>query len=287
MEVNDWFHQTLEDISTYGEDRDTRSGKVRSYFCPERFRSDPLWFGKFPLWSVKKNLFKKTLREGLFFLSGSTKVKDMPSDIAKTWWGPWTKDTDDLGRFYSYQLRKKEGYFDQIKYLEESIKTDPYGRRHIVSAFNNADIDKTCLPSCHMSYWQFYCRSNELDMFAVQRSCDIFLGLGHNIAWAAQFLILLANSVGRLPGRLIYQPADTHYYLNHSEAAEKVLAVPKAQRISNPKWLLKPEYKDLSIDEVIYRSMKNCTNSRLGFDPPIMLKDYEPVLKDLELPLSA
>ena len=170
MNIDNWFDELIGEIYYEGENRETRSGKVKSIFAPSKFVSTPLFTGEFPIWSTKKTLFKKPLREGLFFLTGSTLVSDMPEDIRNTWWKPWTENNDDLGKFYGYQLRYKQGHFDQLRWLENEIKTNPFGRRHVISAFNNAEIGETVLPSCHMSLWQFYItKDGIMNMFAYQR----------------------------------------------------------------------------------------------------------------------
>ena len=287
MSIDCWFDEVIREILCKGEDRETRSGKVKSVFNPPQFVSAPLYTGKFPIWSIKKTLFKKPLREGLFFLTGSTLVNDMPTDIRNTWWKPWTENNDDLGKFYGYQLRQKQGYFDQIRWLENEIKTNPFGRRHVISAFNNAEINETVLPSCHMSLWQFYVtKDGVMNMFAYSRSQDLLLGTPHNIVWAAQFLIMFSQSVGYHPGVLTYQMGDTHIYSDHLEQSESILNNLEDLEVF-PEYEVKPEYKGLDIESLILRSEQNCENKNLGFDCPLILKNYYPVLKNLKLPLSA
>lgn len=267
-----------------GVDKETRSGVTRSIFAPEPYVSEPLWMGSFPLWTTKKCMFGKTLREGLFFLTGSTQVSDMPEDIRETWWRPWAEGNTDFGKFYGYQLRNRQGYFDQVGWLENELDRNPDSRRLVISAFNNAEIDSTVLPSCHMTTWQFYVRGNEIDMFAHQRSGDLMLGVPHNIAWAAQFLILLANSTSFMPGRLTYVVGDCHIYKEHFEQARTILD--SYEENLSPRWSMRPEYLGLSIDEVVVRAEKNCMDKRKGFEEPLELAEYRPKLTKMRFHLN-
>lgn len=282
--LDKWFADVIEEIMFRGIDKETRSGVTRSIFAPAPYVSEPLWMGSFPLWTTKKCMFGKTLREGLFFLTGSTRVEDMPKDIRETWWKPWAENSRDFGKFYGYQLRKKNGRFDQVRWLENELEKNPDSRRLVISAFNNEEIEEAALPSCHITTWQFYVRGNELDMFAHQRSGDLMLGIPHNVAWAAQFLILLANSTSFMPGRLTYVVGDCHIYEEHFEQA-KVILDSYEERIS-PRWSLKPEYLGLSIDEVVVRAEQNCLDARKGFDVPIKLEGYKPKLTKMRFHLN-
>lgn len=209
----------------------------------------------FPLLTTKKLPFRVIALEMLWFLSGSTNARDLQKD-GVTIWDEWADpETGELGPVYGAQWRQWAGdpissrhrhRIDQIANVLASLRTDPYGRRHIVSAWNPADIPDMALPPCHMLF-QFYVESDgRLSLFMHQRSADAFLGLPFNIASYALLLSMFARVLGRSPGRFIWSGGDVHLYRNHVEqAALQITRTPRpfptlelAKRTDMDTWML-------------------------------------------------
>lgn len=182
----------------------------------------------FTLVTTKKVPFKLIVAELLWFLSGSTNVKDLQAHGCHIW-DEWASVTGDLGPIYGAQWRKWEGnyfYYDQIKDLERNLKKDPYSRRHILSAWNVDQIDSMALPPCHCLA-QFYVSKGELSCQLYQRSGDLFLGVPFNIASYALLTHLLANAVGLNVGEFIHVIGDAHIYSNHiDQVSEQLIRKP-------------------------------------------------------------
>jgi len=181
----------------------------------------------FPLLTTKFIPFKLVAQELLWFLSGSTNARDLEDQGCNIWkeWGD--PDTREMGPIYGYQWRSWPQRpdrrhcppIDQIAKVLQSLRDDPFGSRHIVSAWNPADIPDMALPPCHCLF-QFHVETdNSLSLQLYQRSADIFLGVPFNIASYALLLRLFAATLGRRPGRLIWTGGDVHLYANHVDQA--------------------------------------------------------------------
>ena len=167
----------------------------------------------FPLLTTKKVHFKSVVAELLWFLSGSTNTKDLDSTI----WDEWADKDGNLGPTYGSQWRTWGGRgLDQIEGLLHSLQHDPDSRRHIVSAWNVADIPDMALPPCHSMFQCYVHPDGRLDLQVYQRSADAFLGVPFNIASYALLIHMLAAQTGLTPGRLIWVGGDCHIYKNHS-----------------------------------------------------------------------
>jgi len=178
----------------------------------------------FPLLTTKKVLFESVVRELIWMLSGSTNVKDLhPCKI----WDAWSNQEGELGPIYGSQWRKLSGYdnitghgdlskfeIDQISSVINSIKNNPDSRRHIVSAWNVAEIDEMALPPCHC-FFQFNVAGEYLDLQLYQRSADLALGVPFNIASYALLLGIIANETNKIPRTFIHTFGDVHIYKNH------------------------------------------------------------------------
>lgn len=199
----------------------------------------------FPCLTTKKLHLRSIIHELLWFLSGDTNIKYL-NDNGVTIWDEWADPkTGDLGHVYGYQWRSwptpDGGHIDQIKQLVESLKNNPDSRRHIVSAWNVADIPNMALPPCH-ALFQFYVADGKLSCQLYQRSADLFLGVPFNIASYALLTLMMAQVVGLEPGEFIHTLGDTHIYLNHLEQVETQLArTPRAL----PTMRINPEVKDI------------------------------------------
>ena len=179
----------------------------------------------FPLLTTKKLHLRSIIHELLWFLAGDTNIKYLHENKV-TIWDEWASPEGDLGPIYGYQWRSwpaPDGrHIDQIAAVVESIRTNPDSRRHIVSAWNVADIDRMALPPCH-ALFQFYVAEGRLSCQLYQRSADVFLGVPFNIASYALLTMMMAQVTGLRPGDFIHTLGDAHIYLNHTEQAAEQL----------------------------------------------------------------
>lgn len=213
------YLDTLRAVRDHGEYRVDRTGTgTAALFAPPAMRFD-LRRG-FPLVTTKHVNFEAVRRELLWFLSGSTNVNDLhPCRI----WDPWADENGELGAVYGSQWRNWGGYsgdlrgYDQISALVRGLREDPYSRRHIVSAWNVAEIDHMALPPCHMMFQCYVSQGTWLDMQMYQRSADMAVGVPFNIASYALLLSILAQDVGLRPRYYAHVLGDAHVYLNHIE----------------------------------------------------------------------
>lgn len=210
----------LERIMEEGVDKSDRTGTgTRSIFGHQmRFN---LADG-FPLLTTKKVHTRSVFGELLWFLRGDTNVKWL-HDNKISIWDEWADENGDLGPIYGYQWRSwptpSGEKIDQIAKVIESIKTNPDSRRHIVSAWNVADVDDMALPPCHTMF-QFYVADGKLSAQLYQRSADVFLGVPFNIASYALLIHLVAQVTGLEPGEFVHTLGDAHIYSNHFDQVE-------------------------------------------------------------------
>ncbi len=179
----------------------------------------------FPLVTTKKLHLKSIVHELLWFLSGSTNIRYLKENGVRIW-DEWADGSGELGPVYGKQWRSwaaPDGrIIDQIAQLIEGLKTNPYSRRHIVSAWNPADVEAMALPPCHCLF-QFHVADGRLSCQLYQRSADIFLGVPFNIASYALLTMMTAQVTGYRPGEFIHTFGDAHLYLNHLEQADEQL----------------------------------------------------------------
>jgi thymidylate synthase len=173
----------------------------------------------FPLLTTKKLHLKSIIYELLWMLKGETNIRYL-DEHGVTIWDEWADEEGDLGPVYGAQWRSWRGVdgevVDQIALAVEGLKGDPDSRRHIVSAWNVAEIDRMALPPCH-TLFQFYVAKGRLSCQLYQRSADIFLGVPFNIASYALLTLMMAQVTGYGPGEFIHTFGDAHIYLNHLE----------------------------------------------------------------------
>lgn len=184
------------------------------------------------------------------------------------YWKPKAKFEGDLGRPYGVQYRNwngsthirtftptppYDGYMkpstslvnekvDQINNLIEGIKKDPFGRRHIVSAWNPGELNEMALPPCHMMYQFSVSKDGYLSCLWTQRSTDFFIGAPFNIASYALLTMMVAQVCDLKPGELIMSTGDTHIYLNHLEQIEEQLT---RTSYAPPKVIIDPTIKNI------------------------------------------
>lgn len=245
--ADEQYAKLLRRILDKGVRKDDRTGTgTLSVFGPQ-MRFD-LSEG-FPLLTTKRLHTKSIFGELLWFLRGSTNVAWLHENGISIW-DEWAGPDGELGPIYGHQWRSwptpDGGHIDQIKAVIESIRTNPDSRRHIVSAWNVADIPQMALPPCH-AFFQFYVANGKLSCQLYQRSCDTFLGVPFNIASYALLVHLIAQLTGLQVGEFIWTGGDTHLYLNHLKQAR--LQLTREPR-SLPQLVLNPRIADIDTIEL-------------------------------------
>ncbi len=232
----------LEKVMTEGVSRDDRTGTGTKSVFGYQMRFD-LSKG-FPLLTTKKLHLRSIIHELLWFLSGNTNISYLKENGVSIW-DDWADENGGLGPVYGYQWRSWHApdgrQIDQIKNLVEQLKNNPDSRRHIVTAWNPADVDDMALPPCHCLF-QFYIADGKLSCQLYQRSADIFLGVPFNIASYALLTMMLAQVLELEPGDFVHTLGDAHLYLNHLEQAQtQISRLPGAL----PTMKINPERKDI------------------------------------------
>lgn len=253
------YHDALEHILIHGKDKTDRTGVgTRSVFGMQ-MRFD-LRLG-FPAVTTKKLAWKSVVSELLWFLEGSGDERRLAEILHGTrdtekktiwtanaeadYWKPKAEYEGDLGRVYGVQWRHWRKYYerkdmgeahlgignrvatdrvevDQVQQLIDGIKKDPSGRRHIISAWNPAELDQMALPPCHVLA-QFDVTDGYLSCQLYQRSCDMFLGVPFNIASYSLLTHIIARECGLKVGDFIWTGGDCHIYNNHFDAVREQL----------------------------------------------------------------
>ena len=197
----------------------------------------------FPLVTTKKVHLRSIIVELLWFLKGDTNIKYL-NDNKVTIWDEWADANGELGPIYGKQWRSWEGpngKVDQIAKVIADIKKNPMSRRHIVIAFNPADLPEVAPPACH-TFFQFYVSHGKISLQLYQRSADLMLGVPFNIASYALFLMMVAQVCDLKPYEFIHTFGDLHIYSNHLEGAKVQLErAPRAL----PRMKINPEVKDI------------------------------------------
>jgi thymidylate synthase len=180
----------------------------------------------FPLVTTKKLHLRSIIYELLWFLNGDTNIKYL-NDNKVSIWDEWADENGELGPVYGYQWRhwpaRNGETIDQITNVVNQIKNKPDSRRHIVTAWNPADVDKMALPPCHAMF-QFYVADGKLSCMLLQRSTDVFLGLPFNIASYALLTHMVAQQCDLEVGDFVWTGGDTHIYLNHLDQVKLQLS---------------------------------------------------------------
>ena len=208
----------------------------------------------FPLLTTKKLHLKSIVYELLWFLRGDTNVRWL-QERGVTIWDEWADAQGELGPVYGYQWRHWKAPdgrgVDQIAQVVESVRRNPDSRRHMVVAWNPADVDKMALPPCH-ALFQFYVAEGRLSCQMYQRSADVFLGVPFNIASYSLLTLMMAQVTGLAPGEFVLALGDVHLYLNHVEQAREQLArAPRAfprMRLAARSDLFAFRYEDFALE---------------------------------------
>lgn len=247
------YETLLEHCYKTGVDKSDRTGVgTRSVFGYQmRFN---LAEG-FPLVTTKKLHIRSIVHELLWFLSGSSTIKYL-HDNGVSIWDEWADENGDLGPVYGVQWRSwpaPDGRkIDQISNLIEGIKKNPDSRRHLVVAWNPAEVDKMALPPCHCLF-QFYVANGKLSCQLYQRSCDIFLGVPFNIASYSLLTHMVAQQCDLEVGDFVWTGGDCHIYKNHFEQVELQLsrtprAYPKLVINRKPSSIFDYKFEDFVIE---------------------------------------
>ena len=236
------YHALLERALIEGDERIERTGVGTRAVFGHQMRFD-LAEG-FPLVTTKKLHTKSIVHELLWFLSGDTNIAYLKENGVSIW-DEWADENGELGPVYGRQWRSwaaPDGRtIDQIAWVVEEIKRNPYSRRLVVSAWNPADLDRMALAPCHCLF-QFFVADGRLSCQLYQRSGDIFLGVPFNIASYALLTAMTAQVCGLEPGEFVHTLGDAHLYANHVEQAREQLSRRPGPL---PRLVLNPEVKDI------------------------------------------
>tara|TARA_B100001105_G_scaffold125309_1_gene100366 strand:- start:1391 stop:2185 length:795 start_codon:yes stop_codon:yes gene_type:complete len=247
------YQELLKKVLSDGEknlDR-TGTGTISIFGYQMRFNLQD----GFPLLTTKKIHFKSVVYELLWFLSGSTNIEFLKKNNIRIW-DEWADEDGELGPIYGSQWRswpsQNNKKIDQISNVLECIKKNPYSRRHIVSAWNVAEIENMKLPPCHILF-QFYVQNNKLSCQLYQRSADIFLGVPFNIASYALLTMMIADQANLEYGDFIHTFGNAHIYLNHQEQVQiqlkrKLKTLPNLIINKNKKSIFDYDFEDFTLE---------------------------------------
>lgn len=208
----------------------------------------------FPLVTTKKLHLRSIIHELLWFLKGDTNIKYL-KDNGVSIWDEWADENGDLGPVYGSQWRSwpaPDGrHIDQITNVINQIKSKPDSRRHIVSAWNPAEVDNMALPPCH-ALFQFYVADGKLSCQLYQRSADYFLGVPFNIASYALLTHLFAQQCDLEPGEFVWTGGDVHLYSNHIDQVKLQLSrdtfpLPQLNIKRKPNSIFEYQFQDVEI----------------------------------------
>ncbi len=209
----------------------------------------------FPVLTTKKLHLRSIIYELLWFIKGDTNIKYL-HDHNVSIWDEWADENGDLGPVYGHQWRSWPSLnggapIDQLSNVITSLQNNPDSRRHIISAWNVAEVDKMALPPCH-ALFQFYVAEGRLSCQLYQRSADVFLGVPFNIASYALLTMMVAQVCGYQLGEFVHTFGDAHLYLNHLEQTELQLSrepkkLPKMEINSQVKDIFSFNYEDFNL----------------------------------------
>lgn len=254
----------MRDILENGKRKNDRTGTGTVSVFGRGFRMNMK--EGFPLLTTKKVYWNGVVSELLWFLRGDSNIKYLNDHNVHIWddWQDWNgKNDGEMGRIYSKQWREFRGWkevengeievfsIDQISDLVQQLKTNPYSRRHLVVAYNPAEVKDCALPACH-SFFQVDITDGKLSLLFYMRSNDVFLGLPFNIASYALLTHMLAQVTGYEVGDLVYSCGDCHLYSNHMDQVQEQLsripkALPKLELNSNIKDIFDFKHEDINL----------------------------------------
>lgn len=269
------YHQLLKTVLEQGSRREDRTGTGTISIFGHQMRFD-LSEGM-PLVTTKKLHLRSIIHELLWFIRGDTNVTSL-QEVGVSIWDEWATETGDLGPLYGAQWRSwpnpHGGMIDQLAEVLEQLKDRPNSRRHVVSAWNPADLPdesmspqanvaagRMALAPCHCLF-QFYVAEGRLSCQLYQRSADCFLGVPFNIASYAMLTYMVAQVVGLKPGDFIHTFGDAHIYLNHLDQVNEQLS-----RAPRPLPTLKLNPERTRLEDFVFEDFE-----LVGYDPHPAIK---------------
>ena len=229
MHPENHYLDILRQLLASKEERVDRTGVGTYSFFGSRLDFS-LEDGSFPLLTTKQLHFKSIVYELCWFLQGGRNINYLQKQGISIW-DEWADENGDLGPIYGAQWRawkdKQGGEIDQIANIIDALVKEPYGRRHLLSSWNVAELPQMKLAPCHVLAQFYVTNQGALSCQFYQRSVDVFLGLPFNIASYALLTCLLAHVCHLKPGKLIFIGGDTHLYRNHiAQASEQIQRTP-------------------------------------------------------------
>lgn len=284
MRFEEQYLALMTDVIHYGQKRPDRTGVgTRSKFGPV-LTAD--LSREFPILITKPVAWRTCLRELLWMISGSTNVRPLQEQGVHIW-DAWADSRGELGPVYGAQWRNADGDIlrngiDQLANVIESLRTDPFSRRHVISSWNVGWLDQMRLPPCHYSY-QFYVDyvnpglpgepELRLNTFVQMRSADLPVGVPFNVVAYATLTLMLCRELGYAPGELKISMADAHVYENQID-----LALAQEMRLRNNARLGAP-FSDEYLDRRLATSTFGEQMQREGLAyPPIPARMSGPKL---------
>jgi thymidylate synthase len=248
------YQALLADILENGQKREDRTGTGTLGVFGRQMRFDLA--DTFPLLTTKKLHTRSIIIELLWFLRGETNIAWLKENGCSIW-DEWADAEGELGPVYGKQWRSwaaPDGRsIDQISQLVAGLKSNPWSRRHVISAWNPADVDDMALPPCHCLFQFHVSTDGKLSCQLYQRSADVFLGVPFNIASYALLTLMMAQVTGLKPGTFVHTLGDAHLYLNHLDQARlqisrEPLALPRMKLNSDVQDLFAFSYGDFKLE---------------------------------------
>lgn len=249
------YSNLVQEILDHGEEREDRTGvgTLAVFGKTMTFKMGHGAGWTLPLLTLKKTNFDAIAHELLWFLSGDTNIKYLQENNVHIW-DEWADDDGELGPVYGSQWRHwrypvhehgdeiSYDEVDQIDKLVRGLKESPHSRRHLVSAWNVAELSDMALSPCHYAFQCYVSSDGALSMMVHQRSADMLLGVPFNIASYSLLLHLLSHCCGYRPDKLVYTLGDAHIYLNHVHGALRML---QRQHRDEPRFHISAATKDI------------------------------------------
>ncbi|WP_315942995.1 thymidylate synthase [Nesterenkonia marinintestina] len=246
------YEDLLAEVMRQGTAKSDRTGTGTRSVFGRQMRFDLR--ESFPLITTKRVHFRSVALELLWFLRGDSNVRWLQERGVRIW-NEWADDDGDLGPVYGVQWRSwptpDGGSVDQIAGVVDSLRHNPDSRRHIVTAWNPAEVDRMALPPCHTMF-QFYAADGELSCQLYQRSADLFLGVPFNIASYALLTAMVAEQTGLRPAEFVWTGGDCHIYDNHHEQVREQLGrepypYPRLRFGRTPASIFDYEFEDIEV----------------------------------------
>ncbi|GAB3191129.1 thymidylate synthase [Nesterenkonia suensis] len=246
------YEDLLADVLEHGTATSDRTGTGTRSVFGRQIRFDLQ--DSFPLVTTKRVHFKSVALELLWFLRGESNVRWLQERGVRIW-NEWADDAGELGPVYGVQWRSwptpDGGSIDQIAQVVDSLRRSPESRRHVVTAWNPAEIDRMALPPCHVMF-QFHVAEGRLSCQLYQRSADMFLGVPFNIASYSLLTLMVAQQAGLAPGEFIWTGGDCHIYDNHLDQVTEQLSrdpypAPRLRLTRTPESIFDYAYEDFEV----------------------------------------